>query len=125
MTDPMQPIKDRSVHGDTYIENLPGWHRIILDLDAKLAAIVPDYKVLQVKEKFGGLRYYIDWHQDQNPVLRGLIDEAERASFRTCEYCGEPGELRPGTTSSKYRFWSKTLCDTHASPYVLPGGTDA
>ena len=37
-----------------------GWEQLIVDLDARLAAIDPDYAVAQIKEKFGALRYYID-----------------------------------------------------------------
>lgn len=35
-----------------------GWYPLLVALDKELAAIDPDYQVLQVKEKFGGLRYY-------------------------------------------------------------------
>jgi hypothetical protein len=38
----------------------PGWYPIIVALDAHLATIDPDYVVHQVKEKFGGLRYYYE-----------------------------------------------------------------
>jgi hypothetical protein len=35
-----------------------GWYQLILDLDGKIGSIEPGYKVDQVKEKFGGLRFY-------------------------------------------------------------------
>lgn len=38
----------------------PGWYPILARLDAQLAAIDPDYVVHQAKEKFGGLRYYVE-----------------------------------------------------------------
>ena len=31
----------------------PGWYALVVDTDAQLAAVDPDYVVLQVKEKFG------------------------------------------------------------------------
>lgn len=34
------------------------WHPIVEKLNEDLLAIDPNYKVLQVKEKFGDLRYY-------------------------------------------------------------------
>jgi hypothetical protein len=37
----------------------PGWTELLLALDAALAEICPTYVVHQVKEKFGGLRYYV------------------------------------------------------------------
>jgi len=38
----------------------PGWYPIIVDLDAALASLCPDYVVLQIKEKYGTLRYYAE-----------------------------------------------------------------
>jgi hypothetical protein len=38
----------------------PGWYPILARLDTGLAAIDPGYVVQQVKEKFGGLRYYTE-----------------------------------------------------------------
>jgi hypothetical protein len=37
-----------------------GWHPLLAELDAKLAVLLPRYQIHQVKEKFGGLRFY--WH---------------------------------------------------------------
>lgn len=56
---------------------------------------------VQVKEKFGGLRFYADNCDD---YTRGVIDMAESMSYRTCEVCGSPGVKRSGG-------WIKTLCD--------------
>lgn len=36
----------------------PGWHQLLVELDTTLARIEPGYEVHQIKEKFGGLRYY-------------------------------------------------------------------
>lgn len=83
------------------IEVSEGWHPIIIELDKQIAAIHPDYKIHQVKEKFGGLRYYTNVVDAE---VGKLIAEAEKKSFKTCEQCGEPGELRKGG-------WLITLCD--------------
>jgi len=58
----------------------------------------------QVKEKFGGLRFYIRGGDD---FVEGAIALAESLSFRTCEECGAPGSRRGGG-------WIRTLCDSHA-----------
>lgn len=44
----------------------------------------------QVKEKFGGLRFYTNGHDE---FCSGLIDMAECMSECTCEVCGGPGKL--------------------------------
>jgi hypothetical protein len=58
---------------------------------------------VQVKEKFGGLRFYI-CGGDANEAIRGAIRMAESMSFTVCESCGHPGHKQPGG-------WIKTLCD--------------
>jgi hypothetical protein len=56
---------------------------------------------VQVKEKFGGLRFYVDNCDD---YASGVINLAESLSLRTCEQCGNKGMIRKGG-------WIKTLCD--------------
>jgi hypothetical protein len=45
----------------------------------------------QVKEKFGGLRFYMTTGSEE---MFDLIDKAEEESLRTCEVCGKTGSLR-------------------------------
>ena len=60
----------------------------------------------QVKEKFGGLRFYVDGGDDW---VYGAISMAESMSYKTCEVCGAPGVTR-GTG------WVQTTCDEHSKP---------
>lgn len=60
----------------------------------------------QVKEKWGGLRFYVSGGDD---FIWGAIANAENMSYRICEVCGKPG-------SSRRSSWIQTLCDEHASP---------
>lgn len=55
----------------------------------------------QVKEKFGGLRFYVDNCDD---YVRGAVAVAESMSYRTCERCGDKAHRRSGG-------WITTLCD--------------
>lgn len=86
-----------------------GWYPIIIGLDEKLADLDPDYRVLQVKEKFGGLRYY--WRQGEATHRRGvvergndLVNAAVALAARTCDACGQVGTL------VERRGWLRTLC---------------
>lgn len=81
-----------------------GWFDLIYKLCQDLTKIKDDVTALQVKEKFGGLRFYVGFTAT-NEQLR-LIDAAEEASYTICEVCGEPGKTRGGG-------WIKTLCDKH------------
>ena len=60
--------------------------------------------IMQVKEKFAGLRFYVNNCDDR---VDTLIEFAERMSRCTCEVCGAPGELDDGTG------WMKTHCKKH------------
>lgn len=112
----VQKILDRIPEGwglMRYIGVSEGWWPLIASLNESLAAIDPDYKVMQVKEKFGTLRYYIETDTlrddpEKYEQMDQLIYEAENESSSTCEKCGDPGELR---TDNWYRV---TLChDCH------------
>jgi len=77
-----------------------GWIPLIDRLATDLIAMGWDRDLHQIKEKFGGLRFYIG---AGTPEMHKRIDQAERESFRTCEDCGEPGKAEgPG--------WIRTLC---------------
>jgi hypothetical protein len=71
-----------------------GWYQLIIDCDKELSQIDPKYDLFQVKEKFGGLRYYF---QSSNPGLRDEMDAVvaryEEIAGRTCEATGKPGVL--------------------------------
>lgn len=58
----------------------------------------------QVKEKFGGLRFYVNGATDKH---YNYITFAENMSHRTCEVCGAPGKTYTDG-------WHTTLCETHA-----------
>lgn len=84
----------------------PGWsdliRRLLIDLDK------PDMKwsctIHQVKEKFGGLRFYVG---AANRAVSNRIEKAEKEAARTCDVCGNPGVLRAGG-------WMVTRCAEHS-----------
>lgn len=90
-----------------------GWYELIRELCEELKEMLPDiqqdpeygeFEVLQVKEKFGGLRFYTNWATEE---MYEKISDAEGKSFKICEECGQPAQVRVGG-------WIRTLCDYHA-----------
>lgn len=94
----------------------PGWWPIIESLCANIQhytdwwntnrkdrPVVEQVVVAQIKEKFGGLRFYYDGGDDQ---IRGMVRMAESWAEHHCEECGKPGKSRSGG-------WIRTLCDEH------------
>jgi hypothetical protein len=60
-----------------------GWQGLYLPLIARCQA--EGVPIHQVKEKFGGLRFYVG---GGSPELEQAIEEAETLSYKTCEDCG-------------------------------------
>ncbi len=58
----------------------------------------------QVKEKFGGLRFYVNGATEKH---WSYITFAESMSYTICEECGAPGKRYTDG-------WHKVLCDIHA-----------
>lgn len=86
-----------------------GWKNIVLEADAMLSFIDPNYKINQVKEKFGTLRFYFETEKPYGKVEHNIMDAIVRAAeFRstyTCEWCGKYGEIRTD------QYYVLTLCD--------------
>ncbi len=78
------------------------WYKIRPSLDY---VDVPKTQVIanQVKEKFGGLRFYVSGADD---TVDGMILLAETLSYHICENCGVMDE----TVVCTGRGWIQTLC---------------
>lgn len=93
------PIKDCKYFG---VEE--GWNGIIKELIEDLIKLGWNKQVCQVKEKFGGLRFYIN---DGSNEIHNRITDAEKKSYEVCEKCGNLGKLRNDIG------WYLTLCEDH------------
>jgi len=84
-----------------------GWYDILFDLSVDLCWLTLEdisFRAVQVKEKFGGLRFYVT-HETKE--VTEAIREAEDRCGETCEWCGKPGQ------PTKDHRWFLTLCETH------------
>jgi len=90
-----------------------GWYPIIERLSSNIqqhlewknreSQVVPQVVVEQIKEKFGGLRFY---YQGGDDNVAGMVRMAEAWADVACEECGGIGKRRGGG-------WVRTLCDLH------------
>lgn len=98
-----------------YIEVDEGWFQIVLDCHKELEELDPDYSILQIKEKFGALRYYF---QPSNPAvwdqMNKVVAKYEEISSRTCEVTGKPGILMK-SIGSWYKTLNPEFAETHMS----------
>jgi hypothetical protein len=96
-----------------------GWFDLVWGLCEAIEALGPDenFKVEQVKEKFGGLMFYAS---GANEAISELVWKASSESYHICEVCGQPGTLRDDRRSIR------TLCEHHAAhrPKFVPMGAE-
>jgi hypothetical protein len=85
-------------------EICPGWYGIIKNLIEELLQAGWDKKLIQCKEKFGGLRFYIEGGTRH---IHDIIRKYEKLSNETCEVCGEKGE------NMIINRWLTTRCQIH------------
>lgn len=93
---------DEPIKSCGYFEIEEGWYPLIKELITDLIAMGWDKEVTQVKEKFGGLRFYVNNESDE---MFKRIQKAVNDSCITCEVTGNPGKLRTDLG------WIRTLCD--------------
>lgn len=88
-----------------------GWQPLLDEADRKIRELVDTYTVLQIKEKFGGLRFYVSLpeYTDETAATQvwEIVQQAEEASLLVCEQCGEPAETK------QLSGWLRTLCPQH------------
>jgi len=87
-----------------------GWYWLIDQLcnsiqgycDNRIMEKAYQVEAVQVKEKFGGLRFYIN---GANDTVYGMIDLAEHMSYGICEECGTLKNVKQRSDG-----WIRTLC---------------
>jgi hypothetical protein len=94
-----------------------GWYPILetlcaniqshIDWRVKQGKDIAQVEVNQIKEKFGGLRFYYSGGDDE---ISGMVRMAEAWADIACEECGAAGKRRSGG-------WIRTLCDLHEAEY--------
>lgn len=73
----------------------------------------PQVEATQVKEKWGGLRFYTNSNDDYQ---EGLIDFAEAMSYKICEVCGSNKDVK-----TEGKGWIQTLCEDCKNKEVKNG----
>lgn len=95
-------------HYGVDLEGSDGWKKLVLEADSMLSFIDPDYKIQQVKQKFGGLRFYFGTEKSgvEYSIMYAITEYIESRSRFVCEHCGEFGRLKED------RKWIMTLCNS-------------
>lgn len=89
-----------------FMEHGSGWYEMEKQLIEDLIKLGWNKEVCQIKEKFGGLRFYIN---DGSKEIHDRIEQAESESYKICEECGTREEI------GKTRGWITTCCESCAT----------
>ena len=103
---------------EVYYDCPDGWLDLVVDTLAKLFALGEDFKIYQIKEKFGGLRIYLGASSDE---AYEITNAAEERSYHICQDCGVTDdnvsdeqrvadELMEDPWISTEGSWVRTLC---------------
>ncbi len=87
------------------IQSYINWKNNSVAAGYKNFKTVEQVVAIQVKEKFGGLRFYYDGGDEQ---ITGMVRMSESWASHTCETCGDAGEHRV------VGGWHYVACDKHA-----------
>ena len=89
-----------------------GWYPLIQELIDRLNKEFPneEIKVLQVKEKYAGLRFYVSGGTEKSDKM---IDFYEKLSYHICEKCSAFWTAKERVKGG----WYKTLCDQCAKKF--------
>lgn len=96
------------------LEMEDGWAPLIYGLFIKMKEKNPDWNpkdIVQVKQKFGGLRVYLDRSMTEEEAL--LLQTAEFEALHTCEICGGDG-----TQGSLNGYWIMVVCQPCVQEYA-------
>lgn len=106
-----------------------GWYPLVRDLLLDIEGMARErpshfltFEIFQVKEKWGGLRFYYQGYYFDTKVgddfttdeLYRRVEQAEKESFTICEDCGKEGTLREDLS------WISTLCQEHYEEVSSP-----
>ena len=113
-----KPLEDYD-YSFTWMDDIPlGWNiafgkQMVEELGALLEKYnyQDEYSICQIKEKFGGLRWYDNGFPTEGyEEYKEWLDKYEELSFKTCIDCGKP---------AKYftRGWITPICEDCAKEY--------
>ena len=97
------------------IDTCDGWYWLIDMLCGRIQSFIDNnmkysegkiqqVEATQVKEKFGGLRFYFQGG-DHSEYVHGIVSFAEYLSYYICEVCGETKKVK-----QTKKGWISTLC---------------
>lgn len=105
----------RLFHGEP--PRIPGWvllgwqplvKRLLTSIDTALTDTdAREFRIFQVKEKWGTLSFYFQSPDRVRDQINGLVERASQESATTCMQCGKPAAIADNGG------WKAVLCADH------------
>lgn len=99
-------VKSNPLNNETYLDQCcvayPKWADLLRETHAKLEEIAPGYNISQIKDKFGGLRYYTsmpEWWYDEE-----LDDDDVEGIKRHNDLSDQVGKITWDAEARSYEF---------------------
>ena len=93
--------KDFPGLGVGYVSCGIGWYLILRKLIQRVISLDPDISILQIKEKFGEIQFYVN---SASPEVNNVISDFAVLSGTVCESCGTKDDV---TMEGE---WVKAFC---------------
>ena len=97
-----------------------GWFQLIAQIAVFISSATKHCCAVQVKEKFGTLRFYVDFDVDTNGEyiiheslvnsIQDYIDAVEADSVHVCEDCGVDLTTASKESQKKLGYWIRNIC---------------
>lgn len=106
--------KYNRVLSKTFFAEIPaGWEVLVKDFIEEIYCASKEYKknaikISDIKEKFGGMRIYVDYSLPDEQILEmeKIVSKYEHLSLKTCTICaGEEKQMH-----TRRGYWDSVLC---------------
>ena len=123
---PWLKCENNNSYYNTFLDDMPpGWYlafgiKMCEEIQAILEKydVVDKYSIVQVKEKYGSLRWYSDAPTECYKEIQDIVYKYDRLSSETCCECGKPAKWES-------RGWICPYCDDCRNKIIAKGANES
>ena len=108
------------LNGPLYPEIADGWSSLVEDFLEEMQNASGCYRegtvlVSDIKEKFGGMRIYVEYHLPSEDItdFEKIVSKYEKLSIRTCSSCGDEQHKM----HERKGYWDIVICESCYTKY--------
>ena len=112
--DKLYEMHSRVIDKSFYPEIDFGWEHLVEDFIQEIDEAAKDFKngsvhISQIKEKFGGMRIYVDYVLPDEEILEfeKIVSKYEHLSLKTCTMCSAEDKIM----HKRRGYWDLVICE--------------